>query len=696
MKNIECNIVECFGDMFDGSVRLSGTKLQPDSYCVIAADERFQSFVGMTDEEFLNTSLVDLQCSHTVFVDLYNLLIMIDDGTEKQCGNYQAGENTYKHLQIGDGDNSVFCIFIKRSISSVKSIIDDSPDIFNTIINMITMPVFCKDAGGVYTLCNKAFSEFIGKSSEELIGSTVCEVASPELAEQYCTADDLLLSGKTKENYQVYDSLVQYADGSFHDVTFNKSLLISAQGEILGLIGIIFDITERKMNERKLLEMKEELERLVAWRSALFESNMVAVVAVNEDRIICECNQTFRHIFGYADKDELIGKRADVIYVNNAESARFASIAYGKINKNSFVKLEAEFCRKNGHKFWAVISGSAIDNNDLSKGFIWVIVDIDEMKKKEAELARINKLFESSLEQNPIPFVLVSAPENNIQLANTAALNFIDIDKSEYRFDWLDALKRKGIRICYDDGTEVPICEFPMVRALSGQSVQGQEIMYQFADGERKWAIVNSGPVYGNEGDIIAGIVTMIDITERKRLDAILEDVNGQILEVNKMLNEKAVSDSLTNVYNHQYIIESLNECIEYSARYSEDLSILMIDIDYFKIVNDKHGHQVGDEVLVEMAQTIHHALRGSDSLGRYGGEEFLIILRRTDLRQAVIVAEKIRTIIADKSFTSKGLKITLSIGVAECSDSNAASLISVADDNLYRAKRNGRNRVEA
>jgi len=164
-------------------------------------------------------------------------------------------------------------------------------------------------------------------------------------------------------------------------------------------------------------------------------------------------------------------------------------------------------------------------------------------------------------------------------------------------------------------------------------------------------------------------------------------------------LERLANFDSLTGLYNRQAILDKLRELINLAKRYKEDFSLSMLDIDHFKRVNDRYGHLTGDEVLEKIAALIRRNIRDTDIAGRYGGEEFIIILPQTDLSSAMVVAERIRNIIEDaemKDSAGDVFVITVSQGLSSWEQGeDAYSLISRADEALYKAKENGRNRVE-
>lgn len=160
-----------------------------------------------------------------------------------------------------------------------------------------------------------------------------------------------------------------------------------------------------------------------------------------------------------------------------------------------------------------------------------------------------------------------------------------------------------------------------------------------------------------------------------------------------------SIRDSLTDLYNHRHTLDLVAHELERVGRYQENFSVLMVDIDHFKQVNDEHGHQAGDAVLREVAQILRDTLRSVDGVGRYGGEEFVGILPHTNSEEAHRTAERLRAGIEAHAFKAfeREMRLTVSVGVAtyptDAADS-AADLIGHADKALYRAKQDGRNRV--
>jgi diguanylate cyclase (GGDEF)-like protein len=159
-----------------------------------------------------------------------------------------------------------------------------------------------------------------------------------------------------------------------------------------------------------------------------------------------------------------------------------------------------------------------------------------------------------------------------------------------------------------------------------------------------------------------------------------------------------SITDSLTHTYNRRYFFETAQNIISISKCNNQLLSLVMIDIDHFKNVNDSHGHLAGDIILINLVKEIKSLIRESDVLARMGGEEFAILLHMTSLENANVIAEKIRQVIEEKVFTYQEtvIPITVSLGTATLvnKENDIESLYKEADDNLYKAKETGRNKV--
>lgn len=187
-----------------------------------------------------------------------------------------------------------------------------------------------------------------------------------------------------------------------------------------------------------------------------------------------------------------------------------------------------------------------------------------------------------------------------------------------------------------------------------------------------------------------------VNITELKKTQNRLAEAHAQLSIKNKELEKISFTDKLTQLCNRQKLDEIINKEMEKARRFQKTLSLTLFDIDYFKSVNDEYGHLVGDAVLTELSKILRSNVRSMDTLGRWGGEEFMIIFPETDLNEAMLLCEKLRSIVENHEF-SNSIHKTLSFGVTSMEEcDNKESLIKRVDDLLYKAKEKGRNRIES
>lgn len=219
------------------------------------------------------------------------------------------------------------------------------------------------------------------------------------------------------------------------------------------------------------------------------------------------------------------------------------------------------------------------------------------------------------------------------------------------------------------------------------KDVHEVEYRIQTKEGGWKW-YYDRGKIVKSDSQnkplLLSGIV--FDITESKEMEILIKRQNEKLEELVRF-------DYLTKALNRRGLVEELKSQIASSKKKREKLSIIMMDIDRFKAVNDKKGHLVGDKVLVEVSETIKKNMLGTDFIGRYGGEEFLIILPKTSREEARIVGERIRKNIKNQQFAN-GTRTTISGGIKEYEGESIDAFIDEADKYLYYAKENGRDRI--
>jgi len=200
--------------------------------------------------------------------------------------------------------------------------------------------------------------------------------------------------------------------------------------------------------------------------------------------------------------------------------------------------------------------------------------------------------------------------------------------------------------------------------------------------------------------DFLTKPVQPAELNARLLVGSRIIDLQEKLIQACELSQFKAMHDSLTGLWNRGAILEFLRAQLAMAVRHSNNLAVMMVDIDHFKKINDTYGHAVGDSVLIHVARLMNSTIRASDWLGRYGGEEFLVIAPESPGNDAVRMAERLRLALVDNTFTSGELTIspTMSIGIANTNlivSPTPEALVRIADAALYRAKENGRNRIE-
>lgn len=289
----------------------------------------------------------------------------------------------------------------------------------------------------------------------------------------------------------------------------------------------------------------------------------------------------------------------------------------------------------------------------IGLAWVWTGRLLKRLTRSEANL---RNLFEVA----PFPMVLHQDKAAGLSRANQAAAEYLDL-----RPDPNGTLTSAAWRALLDTG-------------LPKAGENHRERLMHTEDGSERWALVSAIPLQLSDGP--SHLVSLADVSQLKAYQ--------------KELHLASITDGLTGLYNRRYLFLRLSEEIRQAARGDHPFSIVLFDLDHFKRVNDTFGHGVGDEVLIQAAGALRGAIRGSDLAGRYGGEEFLVILPDTQAAEALEAAERIRSAIKALSWPELDLHMSLSGGVCEYAGTDIDTLLEYADRRLYAAKAAGRDRV--
>jgi diguanylate cyclase (GGDEF)-like protein/PAS domain S-box-containing protein len=280
--------------------------------------------------------------------------------------------------------------------------------------------------------------------------------------------------------------------------------------------------------------------------------------------------------------------------------------------------------------------------------------------------------------------VVVHGPDTAIQYVNSAAVGILGLTRDQL-------LGKTAIdpywHFAHEDGTPMAVAEYPVSLVFGSR-----ERLRDYVVGVRaapvaptRWVLVNAVPDVDPNGRIRQVVVSFVDISERTQRTQQLEKL--------------VLTDALTGLATRRHFIAASEREIAACRRGGGELSLLVLDVDHFKKVNDEHGHAAGDRVLVQLGATARSVLRQADLAGRIGGEEFGVLLPQTGIKGAHEIAERLRAAVAATPASADGgvpVPFTVSIGVAslEPRDESLAALMDRADQAMYLAKREGRNRV--
>ena len=264
----------------------------------------------------------------------------------------------------------------------------------------------------------------------------------------------------------------------------------------------------------------------------------------------------------------------------------------------------------------------------------------------------------------------------------------------------------RGLKLLVSEAVDVVLCDLEMpgldgekLLRVNSSSPGGANVPFIFltasTDMDRRARLLQSGAC-----DAITKPFHPADLVARLRLHLQVKRLQDELMVKNATLARLSTVDVLTGLRTRRYVNELLSIEFLRARRYGTELAVLMADLDHFKTVNDRFGHPAGDAVLQGVAECLTGSLRATDTAGRYGGEELLVVLPQNSARGAGVLAERWRRKIDAKRFKGSGaeeISVTISVGVAgyQSSLESPEELVAVADKALYRAKKAGRNRVE-
>lgn len=473
---------------------------------------------------------------------------------------------------------------------------------------------------------------------------------------------------------------VRARDGSIHWIETHAGPYRDADGTIDGVVASFRLIDDIVAAEQRLLQSEQRQRRLA-------DTILDVVWSIDLKGQFTYMSPSVQRLRGFTP-EEVMAMPLEA----NFTPASFRIVAAGLEQANRDVaagqpirfQAELEEICKDGSTVWTDVRATGLHNEQGEcLEIVGVSRDITAQHQLREEL-RISEERYRLLAENARDVIWTMQPDGQISYVSPS----IQLLRG---FSAEEAMAQPLEQIHPQDSLQRSSAYFQQLRediaaGREPQSFRG-ELEYLCRDGTTIWTEVLALPVLDAQGRFRQLLGVSRDISERKRFER-------QLLQANQQLEQLAISDGLTGISNRRHMESLIQQEISRSDRYGEPLSLILCDLDHFKRINDHFGHGCGDQVLIEFCRRIQQQLRSSDSFGRWGGEEFLILLPCSDAAAAAALADKLRQRLTATPIEPVGL-VTCSFGVAQRRpDEAVGEWLQRVDNRLYAAKAGGRNRV--
>lgn len=424
---------------------------------------------------------------------------------------------------------------------------------------------------------------------------------------------------------------------------------------------------ELEMQNEELSRTQEVLVDMRDQYTDLYDLAPIGYVTISNKGLIIQSNLTFATMLGIP-RPHLLNQRLSTFVIEEGQDDYYLYLRK-VIKLREGQNCELPFRNQMGDLFWARLDSVCIESPDNECLKIrLVLIDITERKLREEQIRTLSQV----VEQSPVS-VIVTDPDGIIEYVNSAfevttGYQLTEVKGGKSKFPPSANLSQEQ-------------CQAMWQAISKGKSWQG-EYQNRKKNGEMFWEHANIAPVLNTSGAIRHLVSINEDISLRKQQEVhILHQANF---------------DALTGLSNRFLVLERLSQIISDAKRSKACLAVLFLDLDDFKKINDSLGHEVGDKLLIEAAMRLHSVVRGGDTVGRFGGDEFIVLLSGIiDVADAVPVAEKILDRFRDTfSVDGRELVLTTSIGIAAypVDGTSASELLRNADSAMYHSKKQGRN----
>jgi diguanylate cyclase (GGDEF)-like protein/PAS domain S-box-containing protein len=549
---------------------------------------------------------------------------------------------------------------------------------YRALIETAPFPiVLTRISDNILVFANRRLLEQVGLKSEQLLNKPAINYyENPEDRQR------LIATLKEKGHVSDFETRMRLPNGELRWAYISASVSRFNNEEVMYVS--FNDITALKEIENKLENNRRHL-------CAIFDNAIVGISLISPEGRYLEANAHWGEMLGYKSHEIRDTSNLAITHPDDAARSRvqFDALVAGEIG---FYTLDKRFVRRDGSVFWASMSAAPIhDSQGAIESVVCVIQNINERKLADERLQRILREF-------PIATVIVDESGHFVYRSEKFELLFgYPYDEVNTLGDWLPRAYPDPI---YREQVQKIVADIITESQAEGRTSNPVELRVRCKNGTDKM-------IEFRYVDLVEqGIWTLNDVTERDQLATAMRAVNDHLMErlseiqsLQEQLREQAMRDALTGLFNRRYLDEMLERELARALREGHPLTVMMLDIDHFKKLNDTFGHPAGDEVLKALGDMLRHNARTEDIPCRYGGEEFLLVLPNMSLSDARERAEQWRQKFESMQviFGQFSMNATLSIGIATFPGHGRTrdQLVEAADQALYAAKHNGRNRIE-
>lgn len=626
------------------------------AFIFVDVNKQVEVTEGIKKEEVLGRRLCDVFPGVKSF-GLLDVLLRVS----KQGGNETFEKAFYKDERIsGWRKNKIFklpngdIMAIYEDLTLMKKLEEESDQYkqqlqeLGSILDHTMNEVFIFDVDTLlFTYVNQSAQDNIGYNLDELRTMTPVDIKPEYTMESFCTLLEPLRNGERE--YLLFETLHRRKNGSEYNVQIRLQLMKIEDKK--RFVVIAHDITQEHKREEALQLSEKKYKDLV-------ENAMIGVYRSDLSGTVLYVNQALVGMLGFDSSDELIGKKSILRYNDSNQRGELIQSLLKEHHLNNY---ELELLDKNKHIVPVMISATL--DGDIIFG---MIIDMRELNKSREEIEKLSKVVEQIDDS-----VVITDKAGTITYVNQAFCDHTGYLKSEVLGENPSLFKSDKHDDKFYEGLWRTILDGDIFRGMIVNIKKNGDLYY-----ENKTIT----PLKDDKNHIIGFVSSGKDVTEETLL----------YQEIERM----ATIDKLTGLCNRHKFEELFALEAEKSIRFSLPLSIILIDIDHFKSVNDTYGHDVGDEVLKCLADILQESIRKIDIVARWGGEEFLVLCSGTDLNQTRKLAEKLCKVVESASFPTIG-HVTISLGVSTFKKHDTFSkLFKDADRGLYHAKERGRNQV--